>query len=193
MKKIWLLLLLMVSAALLAGCASNADTLTSPKPDATGLIDSILPDMTDNVGTSPTPGAGSMESMEPMATDDPTMPGAGIETVEDAKARSQAMEEAVEKLTEVDDAWVVAAGHTALVGVKFTGQYQGEVDERMKKMVLSRIQTVEKGVTGVAVTADETLVKGIEALSKTLESATNLTAVNTQLEELAKDITVYTE
>ena len=182
LKKIWLLALLLMAAALLAGCASNADTLTSPRPEATGMIESILP------GVSPSP-ANPM----PGATDDPTMPMTGIETVQDAQTRSQAMEEAVEKLSEVDDAWVVATGHTALVGLKFTSQYQGGVDERMKKMVLARVQTVEKGITGVSVTDNETLVKSIQALEKTLEGASSLTAVNTQLEELAKEITVYTE
>ncbi|MBR1584104.1 MAG: YhcN/YlaJ family sporulation lipoprotein [Clostridia bacterium] len=185
MKKIWLLLLLLVAAAMLAGCASNADTLTSPQPNVTGLIDSILPDMTDNVGVSPTPGAAP--------TDDPTMPAAGIETVEDAKARSQAMEEAIEKLSEVEDAWVVATGHTALVGLKFTSQYQGEVDERMQKMVLTRVQTVEKGVTGVAVTDQDELVTRIQGLANTLKDAANLSAVTAQVEELAQEIKVYTE
>lgn len=186
MKKIWLLLLLLAAAALLAGCASNADTSqSSPRPEATGMIESILPDATDSMGSGNMPGA--------MGTDNPTQPGAGIESAEDARARSKAMEEAVEKLTEVEDAWVVAAGHTALVGLRFTTQYQGQVDERMKKMVLSRIQTVEKGVTGAAVTDDKTLVRMIEELSDSLEKAGDLTAVNSRVEELAKEITVYTE
>lgn len=186
MKKFWLLMLLLLLAAALAGCASQADTApSSPKPDATGLIESILPGATAQPGASPTAGA--------MATDDPTMPGGGIESVEDAQSRSKAMAEAVEKLTEVDDAWVVAAGHTALVGLEFTDQYQGQVDERMKKMVLTRVQTVEKGVTGVAVTADSAWVRKIRELSKTLPDAASMSAVKTQVDELAKEIKVYTE
>ena len=165
LKKIWLLLLLLLAAALLAGCASSADTTpSSPRPDATGMIESILPRATDNVGTSPSPGA--------QATDDPTMPMAGIESVEDA--------------------WVTAAGHTALVGLKFTRQYQGKVDDRMKKMVLERVQTVEKGVTGVAVTADEAMIKKIQALTETLKDAASMSAVSSQVDELAREITVYT-
>ena len=185
LKKIWLLLLLLLAAALLAGCASSADTTpSSPRPDATGMIESILPRATDNVGASPSPGA--------QATDDPTMPMAGIESVEDARTRSEAMEKAVEKLSEVEDAWVTAAGHTALVGLKFTRQYQGKVDDRMKKMVLERVQTVEKGVTGVAVTADEKKNKKIQALTETLKDAASMSAVSSQVDELAREITVYT-
>lgn len=179
-------MLLLAAAALLAGCASNADTSqSSPRPEATGMIESILPGATDSMGSGSMPGA--------MATDNPMQPGAGIDSIEDTRTRSKAMEEAVEKLTEVEDAWVVAAGHTALVGLKFTTQYQGQVDDRLKKMVLARIQTVEKGVTGIAVTNDTDLVRQIEKLSDGLEDATDLSAVNQQLEELARKITVYTE
>ena len=184
MKKIRLLLLLLLTSALLAGCAGNADNAQpSPSPNATGIIESVLPGATDRIGSSPMPDA----------TDDPTMPGAGIETVQDAQTRSKAMEEAVEKLSEVDDAWVVATGHTALIGVEFTKQYQGQVDDRMKKMILSRVQTVEKGVTGVAVTADEMMVKRIQTLAENLRTAADLNAINSQAAELAKEITVYTE
>ena len=186
MKKIWLLMLLLLSAALLAGCASQADTTpSSPSPEATGLIESILPGMTDRPGVNPTAGA--------MATDDPTMPGAGIESVEDAQTRSKAMEEAIEKLSEVENAYVAAAGHTALVGLEFTKQYQGRADDRMKKMVLTRVQTVEKGVTGVAVTDDAEMVKKIRELSESLDEAASMSAVKARVDELAKEIKVYTE
>lgn len=186
LKKIWLLMLLFLSAALLAGCASQADTSpASPSPEATGLIESILPGMTDRPDVNPTAGA--------MATDDPSMPGAGIERVEDAQTRSKAMEEAIEKLSEVENAYVAAAGHTALVGLEFTKQYQGKVDDRMKKMVLTRVQTVEKGVTGVAVTDDAEMVKKIREISESLDNAASMSAVKAQVDELARDIKVYTE
>ena len=113
--------------------------------------------------------------------------------MEDAKKASEEMEDALEKLTEVDDAYVVAVGTRALAGLKFTAQSQGGIDERLKKMVLSRVQSVDKTITGVAVTADEKLVKEIDALAENLENATSLDAVKTQAEELMNQITVYTE
>ena len=180
MKKQGLLLLLMLAAALLAGCASNADTLASPTPGATNRVESILPGVTESASPSPT-----------QAADNGTM--GGINSLEDAKAESEKMEEAIQKLTEVDDAYVVAVGNTALVGVKLTEQYQGKVDDRLKKMILTRAQTVDKGITRVAVTDDETLVAAVQALADALESATSMGGISSQLDELAEKIQVFTE
>lgn len=190
LKKLWLLLLLLtMAAALLAGCASNADTLASPSP---GVTDNVLPQVSPNA-TDGMMSPGPNNSVSPDASTAPTLGAGGITTLEDAKKASEAMEDALEKLTEVDDAYVVATGTTAVVGLKFTPQYQGAVDDRMKKMVLTRVQTVDKTITGVAVTDEEARVKEIDALAETLESATSLGAVTTQAEELASQISVYTE
>lgn len=190
LKKLWLLLLLLtMAAALLAGCASNADTLASPSP---GVTDNVLPQVSPNA-TDGMMSPGPNNSVSPDASTAPTSGAGGITTLEDAKKASEAMEDALEKLTEVDDAYVVATGTTAVVGLKFTSQYQGAVDDRMKKMVLTRVQTVDKTITGVAVTDEEARVKEIDALAETLESATSLGAVTTQAEELASQISVYTE
>ena len=117
----------------------------------------------------------------------------GITSLEDAKKMSEEMEDAVEKLSEVDDAYVVAVGENALVGVKLNDQYQGKADERLNKMILTRVQTVNKAVTGVAVTEDAARVKEIEALSKTLDEASSLDSTAKQAEDMMKQITVYRE
>lgn len=188
LKKTWtLLLLLTMAAALLAGCASNADTLASPTPGSTHMLPQASPNATDGMMMSPG------TTMTPDASSAPTLGAGGIATLEDAKKASEEMEDALEKLSEVDDAYVVATGTQALVGLKFTAQYQGEVDDRLKKMVLSRVQTVDKTVTGVAVTAEEKLVKEIDALAEALESATSLDAVTTQADDLMNQISIYTE
>lgn len=187
MKKTWFLLLLMVlMAALLTGCASNADTLASPTPGATNMLDNLAP----GAGTStaaPAPQATGTAGPEGMAGQTAN----GEKTIEDARKAAQAMEEAVEKLSEVDDAYVVPMGGTALVGLKFASQYQGETDDRLKKMVLARVQTVDKEITKVAVTSMEPLVTGIQALAETLKGASSLDDVNDKAEELLKQLTVY--
>ena len=184
MKKIWLMMLLAaLAAAVLTGCASSADTLSTPTPGATGMPDNMLPGM--NGAT-----AGTEASPEPMASG---MPTGGIRTLDEAKKASHDMEEAIEKLSEVDEAYVVAVGDTALVGLKFTSQYQGEVDDRLKKMVLTRVQTVDKTVERVAVTSNEALAESVHALAKTLKAASSLDDVNGKMEELLRQITVYTE
>jgi hypothetical protein len=101
------------------------------------------------------------------------------------------MEEAVERLSEVDDAYVITLGDTALVGLEYESQYQGGTDDRLKKMVLTRLQAVDKNIAKVAVTNDEPMVTSIEALTEAMKSASSLEEVNRRAEEILKQLTVY--
>ena len=181
-RTLMLLALTLLSAALLTGCVSSADTLASPTPGATNMLDNLLP-------------GGGVNTLSPAQTDgtaiQPEGTPAPAASVEDARKTAKAMEEAVEKLSEVDDAYVITVGDTALVGLEFEKQYQGETDERLKKMVLARLQTVDKNIAKVAVTSDEPLVTGIEALTEALKSASSLDDVNKRAEEMLKQLTVY--
>ena len=182
MKKTMVLLLLaLLSAVLLTGCASSADTLPSPTPGATNMLNNLLP------GSSAS--ASPAQSAAPDATAGPA--ANGERTLEDTQKSAQAMEEAVEKLSEVEEAYVLPLGDTALVGMKFTSQYQGQTDDRLKKMVLTRLQTVDKTITKAAVTDNGALVTGIQALTETLKGASSLDDVNDKAEEMLKQLTVY--
>ena len=182
MKKTLLILMLtLLSAVMLTGCASNADTLASPTPGATNMMDNLLP------GT----GTATESPMTDNATMQPDGTAAPAATIEDTRKNVQAMEEALEKLSEVDDAYVITLGDTALVGLEFEKQYQGGTDERLKKMVLARLQTVDKNIAKVAVTSYEPLVTSIEALTEVLKSASSLEDVNRRAEEVLKQLTVY--
>ena len=196
MKKHWMLMaLLMLTAALLTGCASNADMLATPTPGAMPTQPMVSPSVTEGLDTLPDLMPDVMPDLMPSASPDgsaaPALGAGGVTTLEDARRVSEQAEDALDKLSEVDDAFVVITGSTALVGLEFNSQYQGGVDERLKQMVLSRIQTVHKSITGVAVTDDAQLVQQIQALSDSLEEATSLSAVATQAEELIRQITVY--
>lgn len=196
MKKHWMLMaLLMLTAALLTGCASNADMLATPTPGVMPTQPMVSPSVTEGLDTLPDLMPDVMPDLMPSASPDgsaaPALGAGGVTTLEDARRASEQAEDALDKLSEVDDAFVVITGSTALVGLEFNSQYQGGVDERMKQMVLNRIQTVHKSVTGAAVTDDAQLVQQIEALSDSLEEATSLSAVATQAEELIRQITVY--
>lgn len=188
MKKMLLFLMLATAAALLlTGCASSADTLPSPTPGTNNVtIQPLVPDMNGNNGMN----TGTTDM--PNGTAQP-LNNVNTMTVENAQQAAQAMKEAVIKLSEVDEAWVVPMGDTALVGVKFDSQYQGGADDRLKKMVLTRVQSVDKAFTKVAVTDNAALVTGIQALAETLKGASSLDDVNTKAEDMLKQLTVYSE
>ncbi len=181
-RTLMLFALVLLSALLLTGCVSNADTQASPTPGATNMLDGLLP-------------GGSTATSDPAQTADGTMRPEGTPapaaSAEDTRKAAQAMEEAAEKLSEVDDAYVVTVGDTALVGLKFASQYQGETDDRLKKMVLSRLQTVDKAVTKAAVTSDEPMVTSVQALAEALNGAASLDDVNKRAEEMLRQLTVY--
>ncbi len=178
-KSLLILMLTLLSAMLLTGCASNADTLASPTPGATNMLDNLLP------------GTATESPMTNNATMQPDGTAAPAATIEDTRKTVQAMEEAVEKLSEVEDAYVITLGDTAIVGLEFENQYQGGTDDRLKKMVLARLQTVDKNIAKIAVTGDEPLVTTVQALTEALKSASSLEDVNKRAEEVLKQLTVY--
>lgn len=188
MKKIECFGCLMLAAALLlTGCAGNADTLASPTP---GTNAQMMP--------STSPGA---ENTPMLTTDMPILSDLqegvnavmGLTSLQDVQKASEEMEDAVEQLSEVDDAYVIAYEDTALVALEMNSQYQGTVDERLQKMVLSRVQTIEKSITGVAVTDDAAKVQEIRQLSEQLDDATSLADITAKLEQMMQDIPVYKE
>ena len=191
MKKLWLLLpLTILAAAMLTGCVSSADALATPTPKANGGQNNLFPGLT----TTGTPGPAATNRPSAAGTPDNGGDGAaGIQTPEDARKASKAMAEAVERLSEVDEAYVLALGDTALVGLKFGPEYQGKADDRIKKMVLARVQTVDKTVRSVAVTDDVKWMQEIQALTETLGSAVQLDTLKTQMDDLVNQIKVYTE
>ncbi len=178
--------LLLVAALMLTGCAGSADSISSPTPGT----DMMSPGASPMVQSSP-----MLTTQMPILSDLENGVNAmlGLTTLQDVQQASEEMEDAVEQLSEVDDAYVVAHGDKALVGLKMNSQYQGSVDDRLKKMVLGRVQTIEKGITGVAVTDDPTKVQKIEKLSEMLDDAQDLTQITTEMDSLVKEITLYQE
>lgn len=194
MKKLWMLIALLIcSAVLLTGCASNADTLASPTPGAATMQPMVSPMPTNGMDVLPDLVPGLMPSASPSESAAPSLGAGGVNNLADARRVSEMLEDALDKLSEVDDAYAVVTGSTALIGLEFNSQYQGGVDERLQQMVLTRAQTVDKAITGVAVTQDAAILQQIEALSDSLEEATSLSAVATQAEELISQIGVYRE
>lgn len=188
MKKIgYFGFLLLTAAIMLTGCATNADTLASPTPGTNALSPSTSPDtpMSSPMLTTQVPILSDMEQgLDAMM---------GLNSLQDVQRASEEMEDAVEQLSEVDDAYVIAHEDTALVGLELNSQYQGQVDERLEKMVLGRVQTIEKSISGVAVTAEKDKVQQIRQLAQQLDNAQNLAEVTQQMEAIVSGLTVYQE
>ena len=112
----------------------------------------------------------------------------GVTDAAQAKRLSQEAEDELEKLSEVSDAQVVIAGHTAAVALEFDSQYQGGVDERLRKMVKQRIDGLVKGVKDVSVTDDNTLYERLETLGDRLDGSAALSEIETELKDIIAGI-----
>ena len=185
MNKKWILTMLCAFAlVLLAGCTSNADVLPSPSPAATTMMPSpsILPSVMP--AASPSPGVVTPTTTAPGTT------GAAITTMGEAKKVSNDIEAELEKLSEVSEATVVAAGDTAVVGLTFDSQYKGGLTQRITDMVNDRIGTVNTAVQNIGVTAQAAQVKSVQDLAATMEkSGTTMATLQTQVDALFKTIT----
>lgn len=93
---------------------------------------------------------------------------------------AEQIEEAVERLSEVDDAEAAISNDRVLVAVEFDDQYSAGLDDRMKQMITEAVQKVDDGLKEIEITDDSTLYGQIKGLGDRLAKATGL-------DELADD------
>lgn len=195
MKKILLTLSALSLALMLGGCKktndmANATSQPSSSPSASPHVTTVLPGATNDMD-----GTNGMDGMEGGNGVDSVLPGAtlipestGVTNMDKARRVIEQIEEELERLSEVDDAEVVIAGNRAAVGLEFDDQYQGGIDDRLRKIVQERIDSVISGISSVAVTADETIVDAIESLGERLETMSDMNALESDLDAIIKKI-----
>lgn len=102
---------------------------------------------------------------------------------------SGTVESAVNRISEISDSRVVVAGSTALVGVKFTAAYQGEVTERIREMVAAEVKKADPEIQTVAVTAEEEDVQKVYDISERLRSGVQDDAIKNEINEIVRNAT----
>ena len=190
MKKTLLALSLMAAAGMmLTACASTTEPMatTSPSTSPSAAVTtspSAMPQSTMGTGTAEPMGLLPDESTSPAAAQ-------GVTSIEEARKAAEAIEDELEKLSEVDDAQVVLSGTTAAVALEFDEQYQGGIDERMRKIVQERVDGVVRGVTVVEITDDASLMDELEKLGDRMKSTLDLDMdkLRTELEAIIQRIT----
>lgn len=186
MKRILLTLCLLASCLSLTACMDSSAPVTptnSPTTQVTTaptdiiiedapMTTDMLPDtgMTDEPATSAAPEA------------------AGVTSVSDVRRAVERIEEELERLSEVDDAQVLLAGNSAAVALEFDDQYQGGIDDRLREIVQERIDGVISGVTNVVITQERSFMDQLEMLGDRLESATDLTEFQNELNSIINQI-----
>ena len=131
----------------------------------------------NTVSTAPT--ASPMATAE--ATAEPS-PAATTETMTPAQAGQLAekIAQAVQQISEIDEAQVVVNNGRALIAVRFDAQYSAGLDDRMKQQITETVQKVDDNLKDVEITDDDTLYGQIKGLGERVANVTGL-------DELADD------
>ena len=159
--------------------ASATPNVTTVQPGATnGLMDDMMDDAMD--------GTNGMDGILPNSTVIPE--STGVTTMDKAKRVIEQIEDELERLSEVDDAEVVIAGNKAAVGLEFDDQYKAGLDDRLRGIVKDRIDSVISGISTVAITADETVMDAIESLGERLDTMSDMTALQSDLDAIIRKI-----
>lgn len=95
----------------------------------------------------------------------------------------------VSRLSEIQDCRVVVNGDTALVGVKFTSAYQGELTERIKEMVAQEVSKADPSIKTVAVTAEENDVTQVYEISDKFRGGETAETLGEKIDEIVRNVT----
>ena len=192
-KGILALLCIVMAGMVLSGCAARtasgttatAAPITTNSPMATTnapangatVSPEMSPDMNNGAAMGAQTGttAGTMNNGANMAGNAAAM------TPAQADRLAEKISDAVERISEIDDAEVVIdSDRRVLVAVEFEDQYQAGLDDRMKQMIVQTVQKVDDGLTDIEITDDDTLYGQVKGLGERLANATGL-------DELADD------
>ena len=195
MKKMLLTLTALSLTMSLTGCKSATDMVTATSEptstaSATPNVTAVQPDpadgLMDGMMDDAMNGANGMDGILPDSTVIPE--STGVTTMDKAKRVIEQIEEELERLSEVEDAEVVIAGNKAAVGLEFDDQYKAELDDRLRDIVKDRIDSVISGIATVAITADETVMDAIESLGERLDTMSDMTALQSDLDAIIRKI-----
>lgn len=99
------------------------------------------------------------------------------------------VEEKINMLSEIQQSRVVVSGATALVGVVFTNQYQGEMTQRIHDMVAGEVQAADAAVQTVAVTAEKEDVDKINEIADKLAAGTPVAELEGEIDAIIRNVT----
>lgn len=196
-KKWMMALLCMVMAGMvLSGCsarsasgstATSAPMMTnSPMETATtqnGMAATMSPEMSPDANAAASAGNAAGNTAGNTAANAAMTPA-------QAGRLAEQISEAVERISEIDEAEVVIdSGERVLVAVKFDDQYNAGLDERMKQMIVEAVQKVDDGLKDIEITDDDTLYGQVKNLGERLAKATGIDELTNDFGDLWDRIT----
>lgn len=179
MKKTNCLLMLALSAALLASCSAGEPDVTATQP-----VPSLMPTAMPNENTVLPELGEDVLLPDGMTTDALDRDAAGVSSMDKARRVIEQLEEELERLSEVKEARVMLAGRKAAVALTLDDQYKAGIDDRLRKIVRERIDGVVGGIDTVALTTDKTVMDALAALQERLDSVSDMSSLQAELDKI---------
>ena len=165
MKRI---LALLLAGALLTGCMNSGGRTLGATPTPSTPQNSAMP------GTT-----GGTETQNPAASAAPY----------DWTNNARDVQDKINQLSEIQKSTVVVTGKTALVGVTFTSQYQGEMTSRIRDLVASEVQQADPAIKTVAVTSEKEDVAKINDIADRMAKGTPESELESEIDTIVRNVT----
>ena len=187
LRKSQIAALLLIALSLILGACMN--TATAPEPTQN-------PFSGTNTSTG-MPAASATPGMAPEGTDNGAASGQGANqstqtgTAQryDWNSNAEAVENRIGQISEISECRILVSGDTALVGVKFTNAYQGDVTERIREMVASEVMKADPSIQTVAVTSETEDVNRIYEISEKLRTGTPADTLTEEINAIVRNAT----
>ena len=187
LRKSQIAALLLIALSLILGACMN--TATAPEPTQN-------PFSGTNTSTG-MPAASATPGMAPEGTDNGAASGQGANqstqtgTAQryDWNSNAEAVENRIGQISEISECRILVSGDTALVGVKFTPQYQGEMTERIQEMIAGQVKAADPQLQTVAVTANADDVARIFKMSDAVKSGQSVDELDSDIDSIVRNAT----
>ncbi|MBR6890893.1 MAG: YhcN/YlaJ family sporulation lipoprotein [Clostridia bacterium] len=142
--------------------------------------------------------AGRLNTNDNGATNEPQVTG-GASVMPDATSAIQTafdwitgrteVENKINLLSEVESSRIVTTGNTALVGVAFPKEYQGEMTRRIHDLVSGVVKEADPNIQVVAVTSEKEDVDKINAIADQLGGGAMNADAEAQIDTIVRNVT----
>ena len=160
---------MVMASVVMSGCAAG---------NASGMDATQSPAVSESpmAAASASPEASMMPTVEPMNSSAPsgTDDSSSAMTPAEAGRLAERISEAVERISEVDEAEVAIHSGRVVVAVQFDDQYKAGLDDRMKQMITEAVKGVDDSLTEVQITDDDTLYGQVKGLGERIGQVTGL-------------------
>lgn len=181
LRKSQMAALLLIALSLILGACMN----TASSPEATQ-------DPFTGAGTSTgLPAASATPGAPAQGADNAGTQNAQTGTAQryDWHANAETVENRVGQISEISECRILVSGDTALVGVKFTPQYQGEMTERIRDMIAGQVKAADPMLQTVAVTANADDVARIFEMSDAVKSGQSVDELDSDIDSIVRNAT----